>query len=31
MGKVMEELKTKYAGKFDGKLASVVVKKILAG
>ena len=31
MGKVMGELKAKYAGQFDGKLASVVVKKILAG
>ena len=29
MGKVMGDLKDKYSGKFDGKLASNLVKKIL--
>ena len=30
MGKVMGELKAKYGGEYDGKLASTIVRKVLA-
>ena len=29
MGKVMAELKTRYAGKYDGKMASTIVKSVI--
>ena len=30
MGDIMKQLRTDYSGKFDGKLASDIVKKVLA-